>query len=371
MINNKNTRVYVAVSGGVDSSVALALLQDDGYDVTGVYFKTYKPEANEQESRKHCRQQGLDAQAVCEHLSVPFKVFDLEQEYKQKVFDYMIAEYKAGKTPNPDIICNKEIKFGIFAEMAFADGADYIATGHYARLNTQQPQGVSDCAPLLMTAADTDKDQTYFLSQVRCEVLVRTKLPIGEYKKSKVRELAKGFGLLTASKKDSQGICFIGHKMNVKDFLKKYISEQRGDVLDTSGNVIGEHNGAKLLTVGERIRKGHGFTINPRLQTPEMPRLFVIQRDIDTNSIIVGTIDELEQEQRGSTSLLLGEANWISKPPKINKEYKCRIRHRGKLYRCKINKNKVEFIDMPYAPAAGQFIALYDGDICLGSGVML
>ena len=390
---NKNTKVYVAVSGGVDSSVALALLQEHGYDVTGVYFKTYKPDANEKESREHCRQQGMDAQAVCKQLDVPFKVFDLEAEYEQKVFDYMIAGYKAGQTPNPDIMCNKEIKFGIFAERAFADGADFIATGHYARLRREfrilnfefrfnsliskflklffnKDSRFITHDSVLCTAQDTNKDQTYFLSQVSQEVLARTLFPIGEYDKSEVRKLAEQYGLHTASKKDSQGICFIGQEIDVKSFLKKYIPEEVGDVLSMSGEVIGTHNGAKIITIGER----HGFTINPSHKTTNMPRLFVIERDIDKNTITVGTLAELESKQhRSKASVQISDVSWINEVPESGKEYMCRIRHRGELYKCtyESDASKIHFIDTPYAPASGQFIALYDGERCLGGGAMM
>ncbi len=369
---NKDIKVYVAISGGVDSSVALALLQERGYDVTGVYFKTYKPDGN----REYCRQQGMDAQAVCRQLSVPFKVFNLEAEYKQKVFDYMIAGYKAGQTPNPDIMCNKEIKFGIFAERAFADGADFIATGHYARTRLYKSSmsvslvEATSAHTALYSAQDTIKDQTYFLSQVSQEVLSRTLFPIGEHDKSDVRKLAEKYGLHTASKKDSQGICFIGQEIDVKSFLKKYIPEEIGDVLSVGGEIIGTHNGAKIMTIGER----HGFTINPSHKTTNMPRLFVIKRDIDNNTITVGTLAELKEAQYQSPALVqINDVSWINEIPESGKEYMCRIRHRGELYKCIYDDdtNKIHFIDTPYAPASGQFVALYDGERCLGGGAMM
>ncbi len=354
-MHNKNNKVFVAVSGGVDSSVALSLLQEQGYDVTGVYFKTYKPDGN----REYCRQQGMDAQEVCKQLGVPFKVFDLQEEYKQKVFEYMIKGYESGHTPNPDIMCNKEIKFGVFAKEAFAQGADYIATGHYARVDS----GV------LLKAIDENKDQSYFLSQITQEVLSKTLFPIGEYKKHEVREIAKRRGLCTASKKDSQGICFIGQEVDVKGFLKKYIKEERGDVLNLSGDVIGIHAGSKFSTIGER----HGFTILPEYQTPEMPRLFVIHRDIDNNTITVGTLAELEKEEKENLVVKLERVQWINNPPKKDREYKCRIRHRGALYSCTFDEVSIvaNFIEAPYALASGQYLAVYDGDECLGGGVMV
>ncbi len=393
---NKIIKVYVAISGGVDSSVALALLRDRGYQVTGVYFKTYKPDGN----REYCRQQGMDAQAVCKKLGVPFKVFDLQEEYRQRVFDYMINGYKKGQTPNPDIICNKEIKFGIFARRAFDEGADFIATGHYARLRRKfsifdfqfssifplfnsaiaKPRNLKSkkrTRVLLLKAKDSDKDQTYFLSQISGDILKRTLFPIGEYKKSEVRALAKKYNLHTADKKDSQGICFIGQEMNVKNFLKRYIKAETGNVLNVQGEIIGTHHGAKMFTIGER----RGFVINPEYKIPNMPRLFVIKKDIIKNTITIGTKEELENQQRKNASLLITQINWIYKAPKENKKYTCRIRHRGDLYTCTLSKKtargkitkemKVNFIDIPYAPASGQFLAVYDGDMCLGGGVII
>ncbi|MCD5384354.1 MAG: tRNA 2-thiouridine(34) synthase MnmA [Candidatus Pacebacteria bacterium] len=370
------TKVFVALSGGVDSSVALALLHGEGYDVTGVYFKTYKPDTNEKASREYCKQQGLDAQAVCKHLQVPFKVYDLEAEYKQKVFDYMIAGYKRGVTPNPDMLCNKEIKFGVFASKAFKDGADMIATGHHARVKKQQGKA------LLLMGVDESKDQSYFLSQISQDVLQKSLFPIGEYKKSKVRAIAEQYGLHTASKKDSQGICFIGQEIDVKSFLKQYIPEQQGAVLDVRGEIIGTHLGAKFSTIGER----HGFNISPEYQGTDMPRLFVIKRDVKENTLTVGTKSEFEKEQSNKKNIIITNCNWINCKPESGKEYNSRIRHRGELYKCKLNdKNNINhgnrvtlqhswevvFKDAPYAPASGQFIAVYDGEVCIGGGVII
>ena len=353
------TKIFVALSGGVDSSVALALLKDAGHDVTGVYFKTYKPETTELKSREYCRQQGLDAQAVCEHLGVPFRVYDLESEYRDKVFEYMINSYKAGVTPNPDIICNKEMKFGIFLERALAEGAEMIATGHYARLSDGH----------LLKAVDESKDQSYFLSQVSKEHLTKVIFPLGELRKTKVRELAKGYGLLTADKKDSQGICFIGQEIAVKEFLKLYIPPEPGDVLSVDGEIIGTHQGARYSTIGER----HGFTIRPEYQTPQMPRMFVVSRDIKHNTITVGTREQLDDAVRERGKVHIARCNWLEGKPKIGDEYDCRIRHRGDLYKCTIEPVEddewlIDFKDTPYAPASGQFATLYIDDMCIGGG---
>lgn len=362
-----NKRVYVAVSGGVDSSVSLALLRDKGFDVTGVYFKTYKPDGD----ITYCRQQGLDAQKVCKTLGVPFKVFDLQDEYRRQVFDYMINGYKSGQTPNPDMICNKEIKFGVFARKAFEDGADLIATGHYARLRINQND------VLLMQPEDLRKDQTYFLSQVNKEVLSKVIFPLGDYTKRQVRYLARDYNLHTAEKKDSQGICFIGREMNVHSFLQTYIPKNKGYVLNLQGDIVGEHFGANLITIGQR----RGFTIYPKYQIPNMPRLFVISKDIYKNTITVGTKEEFEYMQSLNRSLVIEDLNWISNPPDEKRKYRCRIRHRGKMYDCSVKflsdcdalnrqNMQIDFQDIPYAPATGQFVAIYDNNICLGGGVI-
>lgn len=362
----QKNKIYVAMSGGVDSSVAAALLQEQGYDVTGVYFKTYKPDGD----REYCRKQGTDAQKVCKHLGIPFKVYDLEQEYKQHVFDYMIKWYREGHTPNPDIMCNKHIKFGVFLKKAQRDGANLIATGHYARLARECPKTPFGHS-LLLKGVDENKDQSYFLSQLSQKQLSKTLFPIGKLRKPEVRQLAKKFRLHIAEKKDSQGICFIGREMNVKKFLKKYIKEKPGDVLNTSGEKIGTHSGAVFYTVGER----HSFRIDASYQTPNTPKLFVILKDTKYNTITVGTAEELKQ--LGSTLLSLKNVNWINTSPKKGKEYECRIRHRGELYKCKLVRGstpynwEIKLEEVPYAPARGQFAAIYDKDECLGGGVIV
>ena len=354
-MQKEKNKVYVAMSGGVDSSVAAAMLQEQGYDITGVYFKTYKPDGN----KEYCKAQGADARKVCEKLGIPFKVYDLQEDYKKHVFNYMISEYKSARTPNPDIICNKEIKFGIFAKKAFDDGADYIATGHYARINCAKK-----CT--LRKAVDEDKDQSYFLSQISKNILHKVIFPLGEYKKSETRKLAKKFSLHIAEKKDSQGLCFIGHEIHLKDFLKKYIDVQKGELLNVRGDVIGEHDGVVFYTFGER----RGFDIAPAYKTTNMPRFFVISKDLKNNTLTVGNIEELRNANSGTKSVIIKNTNWFIDEPIKDKKYDCRIRHRGELYKCSFFENKITFDVTPYSPASGQFLAIYDEELCLGGGVI-
>lgn len=256
-------KVFVGVSGGVDSSVTAALLQDQGYDVVGVFIRTWQPDWIEC-TWLHERR---DAMRVCAHLNIPFLELDLEQEYKQGVADYMIAEYRAGRTPNPDVMCNREVKFGGFLQWALKQGADYIATGHYARVIHRENESV------LLQGKDLTKDQSYFLWTLTEEQLRHVLFPIGEFQKTQVRELAKKYHLPTAVKKDSQGICFIG-EIDMKEFLKHYIDIHPGDVVNEQGEIIGYHQGALFHTLGER----HGFTITKK-GTQDAP-YYVIAKDI-------------------------------------------------------------------------------------------
>jgi tRNA-specific 2-thiouridylase len=361
-MGEKKEKIFVAMSGGVDSSVAAALLRDQGYDVTGVYFKTYKPDGD----TTHCRAQGLDAQKVCEGLGIPFKVFDLQEEYKQKVFEYMLTEYRAGRTPNPDIMCNKHIKFGAFLERALQEGADTIATGHYARVARKFSIFNFQFSNFLLKGVDENKDQSYFLSQLSKEQLEHVIFPLGKLIKPEVRALARKYNLHTAEKKESQGLCFIGHEVPMKDFLKNHIPETAGNTLNTKGEVVGSHNGSVFYTIGER----HGFTVDPKHQTPDMPRMFVIEKNIKENTITIGTEEELGEKQHSLTRLTLTNSHWINKPPHEGKKYTCRIRHRGELYPCKVTGNTIHFLESPFAPAAGQFVAVYKKEYCLGGGTI-
>lgn len=263
-------KVFVAMSGGVDSSVAAALLKERGFEVVGVHLKCYNLDGCGEKDAE-------DARRVAEQLNIPFYVFDLEKEYQDKVVRYMIDGYRAGLTPNPDVMCNKEIKFGLFFKKAIELGADYVATGHYVRLKNNS----------LYAAKDKNKDQSYFLWTLTAKQLERCLFPIGEYTKPQVRKLAKKFGIVTAEKKDSQGICFLG-RVNVADFLKQYLPEKRGLVLNTAGEKIGEHRGAHFYTIGQR----HGFDIrikNYQLRIRELKPHYVTTKDIQKNTLTVAT----------------------------------------------------------------------------------
>ncbi|HEY4499035.1 MAG TPA: tRNA 2-thiouridine(34) synthase MnmA [Candidatus Paceibacterota bacterium] len=369
-------KVFVGLSGGVDSSVSAALLKQQGYNVTGVFIKIWQPEWTEC-SMKEDR---LDAMRVCAHLDIPFKEIDLTEEYKKEVVDYMIAEYALGRTPNPDVMCNKTVKFGRFFDWAIEQGADFVATGHYARIapGAMQVSKVESYKVFkerdsklykpyehykLFTAVDTAKDQSYFLWTLTQKHLAKTLFPVGGLKKEVVRKLAKKFGLPTAHKKDSQGLCFVGH-VDIKEFLSRYVPQKRGDVRDEIGEIIGYHDGAYFLTLGER----HGFTITKK--TPSDKPLYILRKDIPANTITVGargTSYDISYE-----SVRLSSINWIlAIAPNTDKTCEAQIRYHGTRYKCRIkNTDTVEFLKSPEAPAAGQSLVLYDGEACLGGGVM-
>jgi len=384
--------VFVGVSGGVDSSVSAALLKEQGYDVVGVFIRTWTPDFIECTWKDERR----DAMRVCAHLDIPFLECDAEEEYKKGVADYMIEEYKKGNTPNPDVMCNREVKFGVFWNFAKSKGADYIATGHYAinaparltgavhlldSLNTKKSQKVlrklqvfaSSPTPVafqgpceLHTGIDHSKDQSYFLWTLTQKDLTHTLFPVGYLKKTEVRKLAFKYKLPTATKKDSQGVCFLG-PLDMKDFLRHYIKSQKGDVLNDKGVVIGSHDGAVFFTLGER----HGFILNKHSESDKP--LYVIVKDIKSNTITVSTRSDLGEKSLYRT-VLCSNTNWISKIPREDENYKAQIRYHGELLDCKIfctsptgteiTFNKNILVDK------GQSIVIYDGDICLGGGVV-
>jgi len=363
--NKDGTRkkVFVGVSGGVDSSVSLALLRDAGFDVTGVFIKVYHPDF------LGCswRDERLDALAVCQRLGVQFLDLDLEKEYKQDVFDYMIEGYKAGITPNPDVFCNKYVKFGGFLDFAIDNGADFVATGHYAKHVYDKKNDIHE----MHKGLDGNKDQTYFLYQMSQEKLEKVLFPIGGYPKSKVRKLAAKYGLLTADKKDSQGLCFVGD-VKMKDFLQEYIDKNPGDVLNEEGEVIGSHDGAIFYTRGER----HGYKIFPKAKTPDMPRLFVIKRDIENNTIAVGPKESLQEIDRvNGKEILIHDCHWVSGEPEESVTYTARVRYRGELLSCKLKKSEngawlAHFDTSHRSVARGQSLVIYLNEVCIGGGII-
>lgn len=269
--------IFVGMSGGVDSSVAAMLLRDEGHKVVGVFMRCYNLDGCAENDAE-------DARRVAEHLGIPFYVWDFEEEYKKRVVEYMIEGYRAGITPNPDVMCNREIKFGLFMEKALAMGADRVATGHYVRL------GSGSRGPALFEAVDRNKDQSYFLWTLTEKELARCSFPIGNYVKPAVREMARKAGLPTAEKKDSQGICFLGN-VDIESFLKQYIPERRGALVTTAGERIGEHSGAAFYTIGERhIRADFRF---PKTGGANARRpLYVASKDMATNTVVVAEGDD-------------------------------------------------------------------------------
>lgn len=349
-MKSQGKKVFVGMSGGVDSSVSAALLKKAGYDVTGVFIKVWQPDW----FKCTWREDRQDAMRVAAQLEIPFITLDLEKEYKREVVDYMIAEYKAGRTPNPDVMCNRYVKFGGFYNWAVKQGADFVATGHYARIENGK----------LMMGDDQNKDQTYFLWTLTKEQLEHTLFPVGNIEKPEVRKLAKKFKLFTADKKDSQGLCFIG-KIDVKEFLSHYISEKRGDVLSADGKIIGYHDGAFFYTIGER----HGFTITKK--TPHDEPYYVFAKDIEKNTISVSPKTPEGELPNGRTTLPLREVNWIGGQAPVGKKLMARSRYREALQEVTINnENFVTFSKPQFTISPGQSLVIYDDKECLGGGII-
>ncbi|MHB0977982.1 MAG: tRNA 2-thiouridine(34) synthase MnmA [Minisyncoccota bacterium] len=362
-------KVFVGLSGGVDSAVSAALLRAAGYEVTGVFIKVWSPDFLPCTWRDERR----DAMRVAIKLDIPFLFFDLEEEYKKGVADYMIEEYKNGRTPNPDVLCNREIKFGAFWKKANEMGADFIATGHYAQITPLAPsyskRGIQGGVSML-EGKDKEKDQSYFLWTLTQEDLSHVLFPIGHLEKSEVRKLAKKFNIPVSEKKDSQGICFLGD-VNLEDFLSHFIETVPGKVLNTKGEVIGEHNGALYYTLGER----HGFEVTQK-ETNSKP-FYVISKDINTNTITVSN-DPIEISTHSPKEIHIEKINWINKLEPSTKNLEARIRYRQKKFKVTLEGDKVIF-DAPQTATSGQSIVFYlpadsvegDGNICLGGGIII
>ncbi|MBI5153173.1 MAG: tRNA 2-thiouridine(34) synthase MnmA [Parcubacteria group bacterium] len=351
--NGMKKKVFVAMSGGVDSSVTAALLLKRGFDVVGVYMKCWS------ENNPCAISDEADAHRVATRLKIPFYTFDFEKEYAKKVVGYMVKGYQGGITPNPDVMCNREIKFGLFLKTALRWGADYIATGHYVKKNQNLKSKIQN----LCIAKDLNKDQSYFLWTLTQGQLKHCLFPVGNYTKPEVRALAKKFGLSTAAKKDSQGICFLG-QVKVDDFLEKRLSDIKpGPICRLDGVVIGEHRGAELYTMGQR----HGLGIGG-----DGP-YFVVKKDIKKNIVYVGKEDDLQHFKK---ELVAKKVHWISGVPTSgSRRILCRTRYRQPLVRATITPRGSGSVyvvfDKPHRSVTpGQSVVFYKGKKMLGGGII-
>lgn len=346
------------MSGGVDSSVAAALLLEEGYDVIGLFMQNWE----EEDDSGVCTAVSdyEDVKRVCNKLKIPYYTVNFAKIYWDKVFKYFLEEYEKGRTPNPDVLCNREIKFGPFLEYAKELGADYIATGHYAKVER------ADGKTYLKKAMDTNKDQTYFLNQLSQKQLEMVLFPLGDICKPKVREIAEKYGLSTAEKKDSTGICFIGER-HFREFLKNYIPCKKGDIVDKDGKKVGEHEGVMYYTLGQRRGLNIGGT-----KDGNGDRWFVIDKDIKNNKLIVS---QGEGEELFSKGLITYKVNWIPDEPK-EKTFDCyaKFRYRQPDQRVRVtiesDRVKVDFYEKQRAVTPGQYVVFYTETDCLGGGVI-
>ena len=345
--------VYVGMSGGVDSSLSAVLLKEQGYHVVGVYMKNWSKDLPGM--RCPWAEDLADAKRVAVRLGIDFKVFDFETEYKQKVVDYMLGEFERGRTPNPDIMCNQEIKFKLFYETAREDGADLIATGHYARTDGKN----------LIMATDQNKDQTYFLYRISSEALMHTLFPVGEMLKPEVKKLAAKKGLDNAYKKESMGVCFVG-EVGMEDFLKEYFPERPGLIIDAeTGEELGTHEGAIFYCIGQR----HGLNLGGGLP------YYVVKKDVKSNIVYVSrnlNAKDLWTTELELEDVVIREGQEISCPEQHLPlgPISVRLRHRAELIPATFDGQKLRFENPIKRPASGQSAVFYDGEICLGGGIV-
>jgi tRNA-specific 2-thiouridylase len=397
-------KVVVGMSGGVDSSVAAYLMQQAGHEVVGLFMKNWHDESVTISDECPWIEDSNDALIVAQQLGIPFQTIDLSEDYRKRIVDYMFAEYKAGRTPNPDVLCNREIKFDVFLDRALQLGADFVATGHYCRKSEFEKDGKTIYQ--LLAGKDGNKDQSYFLCQVNQSQLAKAIFPIGELTKPEVRKIAEKIGLTTAGKKDSQGLCFVG-KVRLPDFLQQQLEPQKGNVIliepnhpqlvyyneekinpsyseteidlqqlaqpyhftAEDGKVIGQHNGAHFYTIGQRKGLGIGGFEKP---------LFVIDTDTTNNLIFVGHSDEHPGLYRPALFIPNKEVHWIREDLALSinesQVYQVRIRYRQPLETAylvqKENGIYIVFKNLQRGVARGQFAAWYNGDELIGSGVI-
>ncbi len=344
----KGKKIYVGLSGGVDSAVTAALLQKEGALITGVFIKGWYPPGMPctwSEDRR-------DAMRVAAHLRIPFLTLDASEEYRTGVIEYLLREYKAGRTPNPDIMCNREVKFGAFHTFAKELGADFIATGHYARIDHLNKE------PRLLRGIDSEKDQSYFLWAIPKKALHDTLFPLGGIHKSEVRSYAESFKLPNARKKDSQGICFLGN-ISVEEFLAQEFGSETGSAYDLEGVEVGEHSGALLSTIGQRIALS---------DAPPGP-WYVIAKDVEKNRLTVAHSPRIKTASR----IMLSETNWFSEPV-VQKTYAAQYRYHGLEVEGTLtaaNQYYEPSNGMEEGAASGQSLVLYDEDECIGGGIIV
>lgn len=392
-------RVIVGLSGGVDSSVAAYLLKEQGYEVIGLFMKNWHDDSVTISNECPWLEDSNDALIVAEKLGIPFQVVDLSEQYKERIVDYMFDEYEKGRTPNPDVLCNREIKFDVFMDIAMNLGADYVATGHYCRKGEETIKGKTIYK--LLAGKDTNKDQSYFLCQLSQDQLAKALFPIGELTKPEVREIAKQADLITAEKKDSQGLCFIG-KVRLPEFLQQKLQPKEGIIVQVAdnadvyqreipnfkskeeeldfyatkyqyhqedGKVVGKHQGAHYFTKGQRKGLAVGGTKEP---------LFVIETDVKENVIYTGEGKQHKGLYRSVLFVDQSEEHWIREDlalePHQTMEVQARIRYRQQLEKATLHKVEnglfVEFENPQSAIQEGQFVAWYQGEELLGSGVI-
>jgi tRNA-specific 2-thiouridylase len=352
--NKGKKKVAIGLSGGVDSSVAAYLLKEQGFEVVGVYMQCWDEKADgcvADVDRSF-------AVATAASLGIKFIHLDFKDRYKSKVIDYFYSEYEHGRTPNPDVLCNKEIKFGLFYDWALEKGYDFVATGHYARVETGNNE------ILLKRGIDESKDQSYFLYLLEQRHLEKVIFPVGNHTKAEIREIAKNTNLPPAKRPESMGICFIG-EVDIKDFLKKRIEERKGEVIFKDGENIGEHDGVWFYTIGQR----HGFRVNKYFGTP----LYVLSKDMTRNTLTVGRYDDALSE-----AFEISDIHWIGKNYLSDcKDLKCdvRIRHLGEIINCNLvmieSGFRVELTKPVFAVAPGQSAVFYKDDVVLGGGVIV
>lgn len=345
--------IVVGMSGGVDSSVAAYLLKRQGFDVVGIFMKNW--EENDEEGVCTAAADYADVRSVCEAIGIPYYTVNFAEEYRDRVFSYFLDEYRKGRTPNPDVLCNCEIKFKAFLDFALSTGAGLIATGHYCRLNKDK---------LLLRGADPGKDQSYFLAGLTHKQLERVMFPIGDHLKSEVRAIAKAEGFTNALKKDSTGVCFIGER-NFKQFLMQYLPAQRGDIVDERGRKVGTHDGLMYYTLGQRRGLGIGGRNDGTGES-----WFVIGKDLSRNLLIV---QQGEHEELYSTALDAGSVNWIAgDAPAKSFDCTAKFRYRQPDQNVHVsiigNGAHVTFLQPQRAVTPGQWVVFYQGDLCLGGG---